>query len=77
MRSEGHLVDVADGGKEGITAVATKSYDLMFMDISMPEISGLEATQAIRQIGGEAATAPIIAITAHALEGYKDMRIAA
>ena len=47
------------------------------MDVSMPDMSGMEATAIIRQLGGAATKVPIIAITAHALAGYKEMCLAA
>jgi CheY-like chemotaxis protein len=46
------------------------------MDVSMPDMSGMEATAIIRQLGGGAASVPIIAITAHALAGYQEMCLA-
>ncbi|MEI6335282.1 MAG: ATP-binding protein [Methylococcaceae bacterium] len=73
----GHHVDIADCGTAGIAAAAAKQYDLIFMDVSMPDMTGMEATRSIRELGGGAATVPIIAITAHALKGYKEMCLAA
>ena len=77
LRSEGHLVDVASCGAEAITEASKNTYDLIFMDVSMPDMSGMEATQIIRKLGGAALTVPIIAITAHAIKGYKEMCLAA
>ena len=73
LRSEGHLVDVASCGAEAITEASKNTYDLIFMDVSMPDMSGMEATQIIRKLGGAALTVPIIAITAHAIKGYQEM----
>jgi CheY-like chemotaxis protein len=71
LRNAGHQVDLADSGQEAIKAVSEKSYDIIFMDISMPEMTGIEATKAIRLLGGAATSVPIIGITANtlALEG--------
>ena len=66
LRSAGHQVDLADCGTKGIEAASEKDYDIILMDISMPDMSGMEATAIIRQLGGTATTVPIIAITAHA-----------
>ena len=64
LRREGHLVDIASNGPEAISAVASRPYDLVLMDIFMPGMSGLDTTQRIRGLGGPAATVPIIALTA-------------
>jgi PAS domain S-box-containing protein len=77
LRSVGHHVDLADCGTQGIEAASEKVYDIILMDVSMPDMSGMEATAIIRQLGGAAATVPIIAITAHALAGYEAMCLAA
>ncbi len=77
LRSAGHQVDLADCGTKGIEAASEKDYDIILMDISMPDMSGMEATAIIRQLGGTATTVPIIAITAHALAGYEAMCLAA
>ena len=75
LREMGFLVDLASNGKEGIAAFEAKEYALIFMDIRMPLVDGLEATRAIRALeeeyaaGGEARErVPIIAMTANAME---------
>jgi PAS domain S-box-containing protein len=77
LRSAGHQVDLADCGAKGIEAASEKDYDIILMDVSMPDMSGMEATAIIRQLGGVAANVPIIAITAHAFAGYKKKCLAA
>ena len=77
LRNAGHHVDLADSGSAGIAAVKKKHYDIILMDVSMPDMSGMEATTIIRQLGGAAAVVPIIAITAHALAGYQVLCLAA
>ncbi|MDH5759825.1 MAG: response regulator [Gemmatimonadota bacterium] len=61
----GYLVDVVPDGKRAVTAVASTRYDLVLMDIQMPEMDGVEATLAIRE-SMSADELPIVALTAHA-----------
>jgi CheY-like chemotaxis protein len=71
----GYDIDVANNGKEAINSLRQKNYDLILMDIHMPEMDGLEAT---KQIIIEFPNYPwIIALTANALEGDRDICLAA
>jgi signal transduction histidine kinase/DNA-binding NarL/FixJ family response regulator len=65
LRREGHLVDIAGNGLDAVSAVASRPYDLVFMDIFMPGMSGLNAAKLIRGIAGPPATVPIVALTAN------------
>ncbi|WP_051431823.1 hybrid sensor histidine kinase/response regulator [Rhodovibrio salinarum] len=67
LRQAGHHVSEAHDGLSGIAAAAQRRFDLILMDISMPAMDGVEATQAIRQGGGFSKNTPIVALTAHAL----------
>ncbi|MBC5773517.1 PAS domain S-box protein [Pontibacter sp. KCTC 32443] len=63
-------VDVAHNGREAVELAEANSYDIILMDIQMPELSGLDATQKIRSNSDKAkANVPIIALTANALKG--------
>jgi CheY-like chemotaxis protein len=67
MESWGCSVDVADNGKMAIDKVSAADYDIVLMDIQMPEMDGMEATRQIRLMVDEAkATVPIVALTANA-----------
>ncbi|MGA3402148.1 MAG: ATP-binding protein [Acetobacteraceae bacterium] len=59
-------VDVAGDGLEAVDAASRFTYDMIFMDMRMPEMDGLAATRLIRQRGGPLARVPIIALTANA-----------
>jgi osomolarity two-component system sensor histidine kinase NIK1 len=68
----GHSIDLAVNGKQGLEKYLKGSYDLILMDIQMPEMNGIECTIAIREI--EKSTGrhiPIIAVTAFAMEHDK------
>ncbi len=71
LLKRGHQVDVVANGREAVDAVGAERYDLVLMDIQMPEMDGFEATQHIRALpqGGKL---PIIALTAHALSGERE-----
>ena len=65
LRREGHMVDIAGNGETALHAVASRPYDLVFMDIFMPGMSGLEVARRIRALPPPAGTVPIIALTAN------------
>ena len=69
LEGTGLDVDVANNGADAIEQVQQQQYDLILMDIRMPITDGYEATREIRALGGYYESIPIIAITAHALEG--------
>jgi len=68
----GYRVDLAGNGIEAIQALERQPYDVIFMDIQMPEMDGEEATKAIRSKWAVEAQPWIIAMTAHALEGDRE-----
>jgi CheY-like chemotaxis protein len=78
LEKRGHRVTVASNGRQALEALEAGVYDLVFMDVQMPEMDGLEATAAVRR--KETATGkhqPIIALTAHAMKRDQERCIAA
>jgi signal transduction histidine kinase/DNA-binding response OmpR family regulator len=78
LEKRGYVVSVVEDGRAAVDALKVDRYDLVFMDIQMPEMDGIQATEAIRameQLTGE--HVPIIAMTAHALRGDQERCIAA
>jgi len=71
LSNEGAIVCTAKSGSEAITAISSERFDLILMDLEMPEMSGMEATRRIRQSKTDASHTPIIALTAHA---FSDVR---
>ena len=78
LEQAGHTVEVAQNGTEVLPLLEAKHFDVVLMDIQMPEMDGFQATAAIRerekQTGGYI---PVIAMTAHALAGYREKCLAA
>ncbi len=72
LHGVGLLVDSAKNGREAVDKARTTYYDLILMDVQMPEMSGLDATRAIRQLGGRA-NIPVLAMTANAFD--EDRRV--
>jgi CheY-like chemotaxis protein len=73
LEKRGHSVTVANDGKEAVAAVKDGGFDVVLMDVQMPNMSGLEAAAAIRTM--ERATGshiPIVAMTAHAMKGDQE-----
>jgi TMAO reductase system sensor TorS len=73
----GHFVDVVANGAEAIEAVKRVPYDLVLMDIQMPEMDGPTATKLIRQLDRPISRVPIIALTANAMIGQREEYLAA
>jgi signal transduction histidine kinase/CheY-like chemotaxis protein len=70
-------IDTCLSGERAIELVRENSYDLVLMDHMMPGMDGIEATKAIRALGGGAQDMPVIALTANALSGMRDMFLGA
>jgi CheY-like chemotaxis protein len=77
LEKRGHRVDIAANGREACEAFHRQSYDVILMDVQMPEMTGVEATAAIRQAErGTGRHIPIIAMTAHAMKGDRERFLA-
>jgi len=73
LEKAGHVVTIAANGKEAVDQVAARPFDLVLMDVQMPEMDGYEATQAIRlREQGDRRHLPIVALTAHAMVGDRE-----
>jgi PAS domain S-box-containing protein len=78
LEKAGHTVTLARDGKEALAALAGATFDLVLMDVQMPEMSGTEATAVIRERErAQGGHLPIIALTAHALTGDRERCLAA
>lgn len=74
----GCIVTVANHGGEAVEILKQKNYDLIFMDIQMPEMDGFEATRVIREREKQTKLhTPIVAMTAHAMKGDREKCISA
>jgi len=72
LTKAGYQVEVANNGLEAVEKYtkAPEAFDLIFMDVQMPQMDGMKATKAIRDKGFE--TVPIVAMTAHAMKGDRE-----
>ena len=78
LQKWGHKVTVASNGQKAIEAIEREPFDLVLMDVQMPELGGVEATAAIRERDKVRGThLPVIAMTAHAIKGDREKYLAA
>jgi CheY-like chemotaxis protein len=75
LAKRGHVVDVVENGRLAVDAAARKDYDVILMDIQMPELDGLDATKEIRRRQG-AKRPRIVALTANVLPGERERCLA-
>ena len=81
LEKYGHRIRVVANGRDALTALACERFDVVLMDVQMPEMDGLDATVAIRRLEVQGCLAqrrvPIVAMTAHALSGDRERCLAA
>ena len=77
LGSAGHEMEVVQNGREAVAAAKAGGFDVILMDVQMPEIDGLEATRQIRALPGPEGEVPIIALTANAMPGDREACIEA
>ena len=76
LQRKGYEIGVAVDGPEGVAMALAGGWDLILMDMSLPEIDGWEATRRIRE-ASTGPRVPIIALTAHAMSGDREKAMAA
>ena len=76
LQRRGYDVTMAVDGRQGVELARTGGFDLILMDMSLPEIDGWEATRQLRDVA-ETRTVPIIGLTAHAMAGDKERALEA
>jgi CheY-like chemotaxis protein/anti-sigma regulatory factor (Ser/Thr protein kinase) len=77
LERAGHTVTVVENGLAAIDAVAQTRFDAVLMDVQMPEMNGFDATSHIRAREADGQRLPIIALTAHAIQGDRERCLAA
>jgi signal transduction histidine kinase len=76
LEKRGHTVDVASNGKQAVEFASGSRYDVILMDVQMPDMDGFQATAAIREADYQSQV-PVIALTAHAMVGDRQRCLAA
>jgi len=77
LRKAGYDVETAENGHQAVDAVRRNDYDVVLMDVQMPELDGVHATQQIRALAPPKNRVPIIVLTAHAMTGAKEQYLKA
>jgi len=72
LKRAGYCVDAVENGRKASDALKRTVYDLVLMDVQMPELNGFQVTTAIREMEGKAKRTPIIAMTARAMKGDRE-----
>jgi signal transduction histidine kinase/HPt (histidine-containing phosphotransfer) domain-containing protein len=73
LTRRGHTVVAVDNGPDAVTAVRGRRFDLILMDVQMPGMDGIAATRAIRAAEQSGEHVPILALTAHAMSGVREL----
>jgi CheY-like chemotaxis protein len=78
LEKHGFQVVVAGNGRAALSAISEQNFDLVLMDVQMPELDGLQATRTLREMEREGdKKLPVVAMTAHAMQGDRDRCLAA
>jgi PAS domain S-box-containing protein len=78
LGSRGHKIQIVENGRQALERLDQQEFDLVLMDVQMPEMDGFQATEAIRKLDDpKKARLPIVAMTAHALRGDRERCLAA
>jgi CheY-like chemotaxis protein len=77
LKRRGHAATMAANGKEAVAKARDAHYDLVLMDMHMPEMDGMAATAAIRSLSGPMSSVPIVALTGEASEGQRETCLSA
>jgi len=77
LNRAGHDVTIAENGHQAVDAVRDADFDVVLMDVQMPELDGVQATRQIRALSTHNKDIPIIAMTAHAMNGAREEYLAA
>jgi signal transduction histidine kinase/DNA-binding response OmpR family regulator len=72
LRKAGYPVQIVENGEDAVEAMKSTSYNLVLMDVQMPEVDGIQATKMVREMEGSDKHTPIVAMTAHAMIGDKE-----
>ena len=73
LQQMGYRADLASNGIEAVESIARQAYDVVLMDVQMPELDGLDATRRIRALGSAHRGLRIVAMTANAMQGDREM----
>jgi TMAO reductase system sensor TorS len=73
LQRRGHHVNIVGNGRAAVEAVKAHHYDVVLMDVHMPEMDGIEATREIRRLPGESGRVPIIALSASAMKDETEL----
>jgi CheY-like chemotaxis protein len=72
LHKAGYPVHIVENGLDVVKALRSDCYNLVLMDVQMPEVDGIEATRRVREMEGDERHTPIVAMTAHAMSGDKE-----
>lgn len=77
LTGDGHRVRIANNGREAVELAGAHDFDLILMDVRMPEMDGIQATAEIRKLPAPYGQVPIVAVTAHVMKGDRERYIEA